>query len=136
MVNREPRPGYSCVQVDYEKAMYDATAHLLSQGRKKIGYIAGSLQLWSAKQRLGGYIKALSDWGIGFEQELVGVGEFSRAMGARALAALLDSGMNIDGLICGNDLMAIGALSELKRRKINVPEDVAVVVLVTPTSAS
>lgn len=128
LVNREPKPGFSSVLVDYEKAMYDATVHLLKQGRTKIGYLLGAPHLWGSKQRLSGYGKALSQWGIEFRQDLIQVGGFHRDVGAKAFAALVDSRTEkIDGLLCENDLMAIGALSEIKKRQIKVPEDLAVV---------
>ena len=40
---------------------------------------------------------------------------------------LLARGVDIDGVFCANDLMAVGALSALRAAGRRVPEDVAVV---------
>jgi len=42
------------------------------------------------------------------------------------VGAALDSGLRFDGLVCRDDLAAIGALRALQERGIHVPDDVAV----------
>lgn len=55
------------------------------------------------------------------------VAEYSRAEGARAMAALLRRDPPPDAVFCFSDLLALGALRTLAREGVRVPADVAVV---------
>jgi DNA-binding LacI/PurR family transcriptional regulator len=57
----------------------------------------------------------------------VAIGDFSRESGIRAMRQLLDDDPALDGVFVAGDMMAIGALSELRRAGRKVPDDVAVV---------
>ena len=46
--------------------------------------------------------------------------------GARAASRVLNEHPDIDGLICAQDLIAIGAMNELQDRGIRVPDDISV----------
>ena len=50
-----------------------------------------------------------------------------RADGARAAREILDRGGDVDALLCGSDELALGALAELARAGVTVPDDVAIV---------
>ena len=50
-----------------------------------------------------------------------------RADGARAAREILDRSSDVDALLCGNDELALGALAELARSGVAVPDVVAVV---------
>lgn len=50
-----------------------------------------------------------------------------RADGARAARGILDRGGDVDALLCGSDELALGALAELARAGVTVPDDVAIV---------
>lgn len=126
LVNCEPITGLHAMLVNAERAAYLATEHLAKQGRKHIVSLQGSDAFWFSRIRLNGYTKALSDYGLaGSETTLVGC--FRRETAAKAFGELIDSRESIDGIICDNDLMAIGVLQEAKRRGIGIPDDVAVV---------
>ena len=60
-----------CITYDNEKAIYDATEHLIIRGHTNIGALlnlAGGLQI---RERLDGYMAALADYGIPFNNKLV-----------------------------------------------------------------
>jgi DNA-binding LacI/PurR family transcriptional regulator len=77
--------------------------------------------------RLEGYWQALASAGLPGDEELIEEGDFGQESGQRAMAALLQRRPEVDAVFCASDLMAAGALRELKEVGRRVPEDVAVV---------
>ncbi len=108
-----------------------ATDLLLDAGRRRIAVI-GMLHAetaGSAALRFTGYREALGARGIEVDTRLLGWADdgWHRANGARAMAAVLDSGVDVDGVVAFNDALAIGAMFELQVRGRSIPGDVAVV---------
>ena len=54
-------------------------------------------------------------------------GELPAMILTDAVARMLDGGIRPDGIVCMNDLLAMGAMQELARRGIRVPQDVKVI---------
>lgn len=83
----------------------------------------------AATLRFQGYREALAAHGLEVDERLLGWADqaWHRDNGARAMAAVLDSGAPVDGVVAFNDALAIGALYELKVRGIGVPDEVAIV---------
>lgn len=103
-----------------------ATRHLLDLGRTKLALISGDPAYAATTDRLTGIHEALDEAGRRLVAP-VRAGEWSEAWGRRAVRDLLTSGTDFDGLICGNDQIARGALHSLARAGVDVPDDVAVV---------
>jgi len=109
----------------------EATDLLLDVGRRRIALI-GMLHAptaGSATLRFRGYREALEARGLAVDERLLGWADdgWHRANGARAMAAILDSGVPVDGVVALNDALAIGAMFELQVRGLSIPRDVAVV---------
>ncbi|QHO91584.1 LacI family transcriptional regulator [Actinomyces sp. 432] len=95
--------------------------HLVATGRRRIVYLDGGAQSASAL-RAAAYRAAMAAHGLADEVRVVpgGADEDAGARGAAALAELPEA------LVCFNDHAAVGALMELRRRGVRVPQDVAV----------
>jgi DNA-binding LacI/PurR family transcriptional regulator len=76
---------------------------------------------------LRGYNEALVGAGFEADPTLVAAGRFSREDAANACATLIETCPGITAIFCASDLMAYGALDELARRGLKVPQDIAVV---------
>jgi DNA-binding LacI/PurR family transcriptional regulator len=98
--------------------------HLVRLGRKRIATIAGPADMSAGADRLHGFIEAL---GPAYQPELVDYGDFTTDSGAAAMTRLLERAPDLDGLFVASDLMALGALSVLRRANRLIPADVAVV---------
>lgn len=128
LINRPlDHPGAAAVVVDGEAGGYRATLHLLDLGHRRVAYLAGPAASYSHRGRLRGYRRALAERGIAFDPDLVAGGVTSIAAGRDATAALLARVPPPSAIFAFDDLMAIGAMEELRRRGMRVPEDVAVV---------
>ncbi|CAM3185042.1 substrate-binding domain-containing protein [Actinomyces slackii] len=86
-----------------------------------------------AADRRDGVHRALEHAGLELRETLVevealsGGTSFTTDAGAAGTASLLDGDAAPTALLCANDQMALGAMRELRRRGLSVPEDVAVV---------
>jgi DNA-binding LacI/PurR family transcriptional regulator len=123
----EPKPGYSVVSVDSYRGAQMATRHLLEQGCKHVGHIAGPLNWWEARLRLQGWRETLENAGMSVLDEQWEQGNWSSASGATAAKKLFERYPEMDGVFVANDQMALSVLREACRRGIKVPEQLAVV---------
>ncbi len=115
------------VLVDNRRGAREATEHLLRLGHRRIAFIGGPATVSSATERLAGYRDAMDAAGVRVDSALVIDGGFRADGGAAAVAGLLRREISFTAILAGNDLMAIGAMEELRRHGRRLPEDVAVV---------
>lgn len=112
------------VDVDNVAGAAEATAHLVSTGRRCIATIAGPQDMPPGFDRLRGFRRAMADARL--RSDLVEYGDFTPDSGAEAMRRLLDRGEPIDGLFAANDQMAAGAYSVILERGLRIPHDIAV----------
>lgn len=137
---RVQAPGVDRVYVENRGSMALATRHLIDRGATRIGYLGhvGQARRPSVESRYDGYLDALATAGLEADDELVfgvpapsdGVpplGSYTWATGGAAIARDPDRARRLDGLVCASDLLAYGAMRELRAHGIRVPDDVAVV---------
>ncbi|MFR0355898.1 LacI family DNA-binding transcriptional regulator [Streptomyces sediminimaris] len=117
----------SYVHADNAGGAAEAVRHLLAGGRTRIATIAGPLDMDVGRSRLEGWRTAHHEAGVPASQLLVETGDFSWESGRRAMRSLLERVPDLDAVFAASDLMALGALEELRRRQRQVPGDVAVI---------
>ena len=114
------------VIIDDMEAAYKATRHLIETGRKQIAHFAGPQNLVIGRDRLQGYVNALTEAGIPVDNHLIVEADtFEKAR--NALVKMLDEGIIPDGIFAVNDLTAIGAMQTIQKRGIKIPEEIAIV---------
>ena len=96
-------------------------------GHREIGVVAGPRQLTTTTDRLQGFLSALGEFDVRIPSDRIIYTDFSREAGAAAATALLDRHPKLTAVFSLNDVMAIGALVELRQRGIRVPEDISLV---------
>ncbi len=104
-----------------------AVRHLLGRGRTRIATITGPLDMDVARSRLAGWRAAHQEAGLSPSELLIEEGDFTEESGGRAMRSLLERIPDLDAVFAASDLMAVGALAELRRQKRRIPDDVAVV---------
>jgi LacI family transcriptional regulator len=114
------------VLVDNFKGSYDAVTYLSKNGYKKIAYLSGPLNTKTASERLKGYKQALIDNKLIYDPKTVKCGEYKIEWGQMGVDSLLAEKADFDSIFCGNDLIAVGAMKQLKNHKIRVPEDIGI----------
>ncbi|OAH15394.1 LacI family DNA-binding transcriptional regulator [Streptomyces jeddahensis] len=124
---RGPRESLTHVHSDNTGGAAAAVRHLLSRGRSKVATITGPLDMDVARSRLQGWREALTEAGRPAGDELVATGDFTEEGGGIAMRSLLEHAPDLDAVFVASDVMAVGAMLELRRARRRIPDDVAVV---------
>ncbi|BDD08144.1 LacI family transcriptional regulator [Fulvitalea axinellae] len=116
----------SSVLCDGELGAMKATQHLIDVGCKRIAHITGPENLMNASNRLKGYKKALRKNGLKIDEKLIIKGAFNLERGMGAVRQLFSFDPLPDGILAANDGIALACLSEIRKRNLKAPEDIAV----------
>ncbi len=104
-----------------------ATDYLIRQGHRRVLFVNGPKEIWSAQQRQAGYLRALSEHGITPDPSLLRVTTAMMDGSYRTMLEVLDEGVSFTAVYAFSDLLAMGVLKALRERGRKVPQDVAVV---------
>lgn len=130
LLGEGPAPlGLDHVMIDNIAAATEVTRHLAALGCRRIGFLGHEegRPTQTSKVRIMGYQRGLELEALPIDPSLlVASAEVSARAAAAALGDALDSGLRIDGLVCRDDLAAVGALRAFAERGIDVPGEVAV----------
>ena len=107
-----------------------ATQYLLTTGCRHVAVVGvhRGEKVGSAALRYQGYLEALEEAGVEFDDRLVvESGMWHRSDGVRAMNTLLDSGVEVDGVVALNDMLASGVMHAIQMRGLRIPDDISVV---------
>ncbi|MDD2306422.1 MAG: LacI family DNA-binding transcriptional regulator [Prolixibacteraceae bacterium] len=114
------------VVIDDIDASYNATRHLIETGCKRIAHFAGPQGLIIGRDRLQGYINALTEAGLPIDNRLIIEADtFEKAR--NAVGQMLDAGNVPDGIFAVNDMTAIGAMQTIQKRGYKIPHQISIV---------
>lgn len=105
---------------------FAATAHLTELGHQRIGFINGEPWMDASADRLKGYRQALATADVAFDEKLIRSGDWLPLTGYHHTFDLMTMDNPPTAILCGNDLMAIGAMEALSELGLRVPEDISV----------
>ncbi|MEQ8474159.1 MAG: LacI family DNA-binding transcriptional regulator [Marinoscillum sp.] len=115
------------VVLDDFEAGYQAVKHLIEQGCERIAYVGGPINLLINKDRLAGYNRALSEAGLNTKDDWIIHCDSGDYEAGRLKTEPLIKSKQIDALFAATDMLAIGAIKNLKSIGLRVPQDVMVV---------
>ena len=121
---------FTHITIDNRAAARTATEHLLTVGCRKIAFIGrrDSRPSDAADRRHAGYLEALDAAGVRIDPALTAqVDAFTSDEGERVAAQVVSSVPDLDGIVCSNDSIALGALAALHAAGRQAPDDVAVI---------
>jgi len=123
------RRDYCSVRVDDISGGTMAAEHLLDLGHRKLAFVTAPLAIAQYQARLTGAHRALAARGLSISScATVEVGSLgTMAEGHLASRLLSSEHPEVTGVICGNDLLALGLIAGLSRLGIRVPEQVSVI---------
>lgn len=121
---------FSSVSVDDIAGGRLAAEHLITQGRKRLAFIGGPMQIRQVMDRLHGAEQAVAiDPDVSLE--VICIDALSVIEGRSAGAEIVQRGpaTRPDGIFAANDLVAIGVLQALRMQSagLKVPEEVALI---------
>lgn len=109
------------------KGTYEATKYLLNLGHKHIGYIDRPVSLPHSQERLNGYRKALQEYGISQDDNIIKCSGFGYIDGAETMKELLKKSPGLTAVLAFNDTIAMGAMRTVNDNGLKVPDDISVV---------
>lgn len=115
------------IESDNYNGGFIATEELLKYGCKNIVLLRDHRDLSTMNQRTRGYMVALSKAGIAIDLNLIFNLSIDFESAKECVEQLIESEARFDGIFATTDLLAVGALSALKRHKIKVPQEVKIV---------
>ena len=108
------------------EASYNATRHLIEAGRKRIAHFAGPQNLVIGRDRLQGYLNALTEAGLPIDNRLI-IEADTYEKARNAVMGMIDEGIVPDGIFAVNDLTAIGAMQTIQKKGYLIPDDISIV---------
>jgi LacI family transcriptional regulator len=101
--------------------------HLADLGHTKFGIISGITDGNDrATERLAGFLDGLQERGIEVSPDRILPCKYTFSESAKCLTKLMEQADPPTAILCGNDVLAAGAVFECTRRGIAVPRDVSI----------
>jgi LacI family transcriptional regulator len=119
-----PGSNLANIRVNYRRGMEKLIAYLYSLGHRRVGFVGRHATLGPIDERQIAVLDA-----VGCYSDLraeTAVDEDTLEGGRRAARMVLAANSAITAVICANDLMALGALRELRDQGLRVPHDISV----------
>jgi LacI family transcriptional regulator len=130
LVDRGSGRGQCSVSVDDRVGGELAVNHLLAQGHRRIAFVGGPLSINQVADRLAGSRSALHAAGLSDSAmtviETPGLNVAAGRQTGEQIAAMA-ARKRPTAVFCANDLLALGVLQEMTRRRLDVPGDLAIV---------
>ncbi len=115
------------MEIPQAEAVSDLVNHLYDEGCRNIGVITGNMNWSAAEERLRGWRETLATHDLPAEPRQIAEGDWTPESGQEGTERLLTQFPEMDAILACNDQMALGALSALHARGIQVPQQIAVV---------
>lgn len=117
---------YPFVDEDGAAGMQLLVQHLADLGHQRIGFIMPPAGLMFSQYRLQGYYDTMAAHTLPIVPEWIVEGDLTQRSGAEAAKRLLAITPQVTAVICGNDLMAMGAINQIQQKGLTVGVDIAV----------
>jgi LacI family transcriptional regulator len=115
------------VRANSSQGATEAVKHLYERGRRRIALLNGPEHTGPGGARRRGYLQGLRACRLERDDALVEVGADFTIDAGRDAAERLLARTRPDAIFCANDPIAIGALTALRERGLDVPRDIALV---------
>ncbi|MEU5832816.1 LacI family DNA-binding transcriptional regulator [Streptomyces diacarni] len=122
--------GIVTLAFDNRGGSHRLTAHLLTLGHRRIGYVTGPAERSTTRHRLEGHRRALGEQVpealAEAERLTVHGGAYDRSAGYDGALELLRRAPDLTAVLAANDTVALGVCAALRDRGLRIPEDVSV----------
>lgn len=114
------------IYIDNLEGARKGVQYMLSMGHRRIGLIEGPEEVQVNYRRKLGYIKALEEQGIDYDEELIFKGDFSFTEGRVAYNYFSKLDNPPTALFATNDVMALGFIQKAQENGVNIPDDYSI----------
>lgn len=119
---------WGLITLNEEEMVAESVCRLKAAGCKKIGLISSSeMGKTETNARLNSFLQAMEEQGMEIDEKRIYLDEYNLETGCLGLGEILKKGVGMDGVICGNDLIAIGVLEAAKKYGLSIPGDMKII---------
>ncbi len=115
------------VVLDNQSGTYMAVEHLVKLGHQRIGFIRGHNSFSTSRERFQGYMNAVKEYNLNFDDSLIQSGDFNEKQAYQATLNLIGLPSPPSAILAANDLMAFSAMEAISAEGLRIPNDIALV---------
>jgi len=115
------------IVLNLHSTIYRATTYLIENGHTRIAYISGTMNSRISQEKMSGFTKALEDHGIPMNDNYFFSGNYLFRTGYQAAKQFMMLPEPPTGIVCANDILAIGTCKYLGTHGYHIPQDVSVI---------
>ena len=121
-------PNLDCIRIcqNIRNSSIRLLEHLSERGYRDIVLVGGYSNVRTTLERRNAILEYAEQYGIKVRTEIYEC-DYSVESGSIAMQHMLNKGTLPQAIVCINDLVAIGVLSEAYKNNLKVPDDVAIV---------
>ncbi len=110
-----------------EQASYNAVAYLAKLGHRRIAFLSGRRNIYTIQTRLKGYNKAIKDFNLYSDPELIVGDGFTFESGYEATLALMNLSKPPTAILISGNIITIGSIKAILERGYSIPNDFSIV---------
>ncbi|TXL60555.1 catabolite control protein A [Cerasibacillus terrae] len=114
------------VNIDYEKAGYEATKYLIDQGNERIAFVSENEEAIINQLKYKGYIRALKEAFLPINDDYIIHGQYTHDSGMKAAEQLLKLDDRPTAVFTASDELGMGVIHGAQDFGLKVPEDLEV----------
>ncbi len=119
--------GVECDAVvsDNINGAYRAVEYLINKGHRKIGIISGPTEIFTARERFNGYVRALNDYKIPIDESLIVHGKYEKGGGLEAIKKLLSMEDGPTAVFATNYETTVTSVKYMLENGIKIGDDIS-----------
>lgn len=121
MKNRE----CDVILADNMNASYNAVEYLIMRGHREIGIICGPKDIYTAQERLKGYLRVHEDYGMKVNEKNIKYGDYGIQSGYDLMKSFIKESGRIDAVFVTNYEMTLGSVMAINEMNIRIPDELS-----------
>lgn len=118
-------PNVSYIGTDSFEGIDAAVDHLVNLNHHRIAFLNGSLHSMITEHRQQAFYDSMAAHNLPIDENLIANGYYVAESAKDFVPSFLNHGAT--AIVCGNDLIAYGVISECEQRGFKVPDDISVI---------
>ncbi|MDO4518710.1 MAG: LacI family DNA-binding transcriptional regulator [Eubacteriales bacterium] len=115
------------VLVDNEAAAQKAVSYLIENGHSNIGIIGGPREVYTAQERMNGYVLAHKKHNLDIRESLIYHGDYTIKGGVNGVEELVQKNPDMTAIFVTNYEMTMGAVIGVNEMNIKIPEQISLI---------
>ena len=128
IIGRPPFSNTACwIDINNHVSGHLATEYLTKCGYTHIAFIGGPKSDEISRHRLQGFVSSMRIFGLNVPESSIKYGTYSKQSGFEMMEELLRGSFLPDAVICEDNKIAMGAASAIRKRGMNIPDDIGLI---------